>query len=86
MNAISTISAKALGPILLDYLPRSNFAEEALQTTGLPVEALGDPDAQLPQLGVWKLANRLALLERNLWMANYQFGSIISRLVDGAGT
>ena len=65
MHAISTISAKALGPILLDYLPQSKFAEEALQTTGLPVEALGDPDAQLPQLGVWKLANRLALLERN---------------------
>jgi AraC-like DNA-binding protein len=65
MNAISTISAKALGPILLDYLPQSKFAEKALQTTGLPLDALGDPDAQLPQLGVWKLANRLALLEGN---------------------
>ena len=65
MNVISTISPKVLGPILLDYLPQSKFAEKALQATGLPVDALGDPDAQLPQLGVWKLAAHLAVLEGN---------------------
>jgi AraC-like DNA-binding protein len=65
MNAISTVSARAMGPLLLDYLPQSRFAERALETTGLPIEALGDPDAHLPQLGAWKLVNRIALLEGN---------------------
>lgn len=65
MKGIGTISARALGPVLKDYLPHSKFNEIAFEGTDLPIDIPNDPDVLLPQFGAWRLVNRIALLERN---------------------